>query len=134
MEAQEVITQTKWIIDPVNSQIGFRVKYLLFSHVRGTFKEFEASIYTTGDDFVTAEVDFWINPASIDTGIEQRDAHLSNGDFFDVEQFKEINFSANTFVPGVKEGHYELYGELTMKGIKKQIKLDVEYGGVVKDP
>jgi len=134
MENLEILTQTKWIIDPVNSQIGFRVKYLLFSNVRGTFKEFEASIYTTGDDFVTAEVDFWINPASIDTGIEQRDAHLRNGDFFDVEQFKEINFSANTFVRGVKEGHYELYGELTMKGIKKQIKLDVEYGEWLKTP
>ncbi len=134
METQEVITKTKWMIDPVNSQIGFKVKYLLFSNVGGSFKEFDASIYTTGDDFLSAEIDFWINPASIDTGIEQRDAHLRNEDFFDVEQFKEINFSANTIEEGKEEGQFELYGELTMKGITKQIKLDVEAGGLIRDP
>ena len=134
MQTVDVITKTKWAIDPVNSQIGFRVKYLLFSNVRGSFKEFDASTYTMGDDFTTAEIDFWINAASIDTGIEQRDAHLRSADFFDVEQFKEIHFTVNTFEPSEKDGHYGLYGELTMKGIKKQIKLDVESGGLIKDP
>lgn len=134
MQTADVITKTKWLIDPVNSQIGFRVKYLLFSNVRGSFKEFDADIYSFGDDFTNAEIDFSINPASIDTGIEQRDAHLRNEDFFDVEQFKEINFSATSFEAGEEEGQYELYGDLTMKGIKKQIKLDVEAGGLIKDP
>ena len=134
METPEVVTKTKWIIDPINSQVGFRVKYLLFSNVRGSFKEFDASIYTIGDDFSTAEISFQINPASIDTGIEQRDAHLRNADFFDVDEFKEITFSANTFVAGKVAGHYELYGELTMKGIKKEVKLDAEAGGIIKDP
>ena len=134
METLEAITKKKWIIDPINSQIGFRVKYLLFSNVRGSFKEFDASIYTTGDDFNATEINFQINPASIDTGIEQRDAHLRNADFFDVEEFKEITFSANTFVAGKEAGHFELYGELTMKGIKKEVKLDAEAGGFIKDP
>ncbi|MFL5808395.1 MAG: YceI family protein [Flavisolibacter sp.] len=134
METQEVITKTKWIIDPINSQVGFIVKYLLFSNVRGSFKEFDASIYTIGDDFSTPEINFQINPASIDTGIEQRDAHLINADFFDVEEFKEITFHANTFVAGKEEGHFELYGDLTMKGIKKEVKLDAEAGGFIKDP
>jgi polyisoprenoid-binding protein YceI len=134
MENQEVVTKTKWIIDPINSQIGFKVKYLLFSNIRGAFKEFDASIYTMGDDFRTAEIKFQINPASIDTGIEQRDAHLRNADFLDVEEFKEITFSANTFVAGEDLGHYELYGELTIKGIVKEVKLDAEAGGIIKDP
>jgi polyisoprenoid-binding protein YceI len=134
MESAEIIIKTKWIIDPINSQIGFKVKYLLFSNVSGNFREFDASIYTTGDDFRSAEIHFWINAVSIDTGIEQRDGHLRNADFFDVEQFKEINFSANTFMESEKEGHYVLYGELTIKGIKKEIKLDVESGGLIKDP
>jgi len=129
-----VITKTKWNIDPANSLIGFKVKYLKFTNVRGSFKEYDASIYTTGEDFLSAEIDFWLNPASINTGNENRDAHLRSSDFFDVEQYKEVNFTANTFQNGDESDRYVLYGELTMKGIKKQIKLDVEYGGIIKDP
>ena len=130
----EATTKTKWGIDPVHSEIGFKVKHLMITNVRGTFKEFDASIYTTGEDFMTAEIDFWLNPASIDTGDEKRDEHLKSADFFDAENFKEINFTADSFENVDKDGSYELYGDLTIKGIKKQIKLDVEFGGVMKDP
>jgi len=133
METAEVMTKTKWGIDPVHSQIGFRVKHLMITNIRGAFKEFDGSIYTTGEDFMTAEIDFWINPASVDTGDEKRDAHLKSADFFDVENFKEINFTGNTYEEVDKDGSYELYGDITIKGIKKQVKLDVEFGGVMKD-
>ncbi len=134
MDKPDIFTKTKWIIDTINSQIGFKVKYLLFSNVRGHFKEFHANIYTKGDDFRTAEIKFQINPATIDTGIEQRDAHLRNTEFFDIAGFKEITFSAHTFVEIEEEGHYELYGNLTMKGITNEVKLDAEAGGLIKDP
>jgi len=134
METKEVITKTKWKIDTTHSEIGFKVKHLMISRVRGTFKEYEGSIYTTGEDFMTAEIDFWINPASIDTGDEKRDTHLKSADFFDVEKFKEINFTGNTYEEVEKNKKYILYGDLTIKGIKKQIKLDVEFGGMAKDP
>ncbi|HKC37880.1 MAG TPA: YceI family protein [Chitinophagaceae bacterium] len=134
METTEVNTKIKWVIDPARSEIGFKAKYLVFTNVRGSFKEFDASIYTTGEDFLSAEVDFWINPASINTGEEKRDAHLRSADFFDVENFKEINFTAGRFKKVDNDGNYELYGNLTMKGIKKQIKLEVEFSGVIKDP
>jgi polyisoprenoid-binding protein YceI len=134
METTEVSSKIKWSLDPAHSDIGFKVKYLLFTNVRGSFEEFDASIYTTGEDFMTAEIDCWINPASINTGDEKRDAHLKSADFFDVENFKEINFTANTYENVDNDGSYELYGDLTIKGIKKQVKLDVEFGGVVKDP
>lgn len=130
----ETITKTKWGIDPAHSEIGFKVKHLMITNVRGTFKEFDASIYTTGEDFMTSEIDFWLNPASITTGDEKRDAHLKSADFFDVENFKEINFTGDSYENVDKDGSYELYGNLTIKGIKKQIKLDVEFGGVMKDP
>jgi polyisoprenoid-binding protein YceI len=133
MEPTAVDLKTKWGIDPMHSQIGFKVKHLVFANVRGEFKEFEASIYTTGDDFNTAEIDLWINPASINTGNEQRDAHLKSTDFFDAESFKEINFTGNTIEKSAN-GSYKLYGDLTMKGIKKQIKPDVEFSGMMKDP
>jgi polyisoprenoid-binding protein YceI len=134
METTVVLTKTKWGIDPAHSEIGFKVKHLMFANVRGTFKEFEASIYTTGEDFMTAEIDFWLNPASISTGDDKRDAHLKSADFFDVEHHKEISFIANTYENVDNDGSYELYGDLSIKGITKRIKLDVEFGGVVKDP
>src|SRR4029079_19564980 len=124
----------KWVIDPAHSEIAFKVKHLMITNVKGVFTEFEASIYTTGDDFMTAEVDFWMNPASVNSGDADRDAHLKGPDFFDVEHHKEITFTANTYEKVDDDGSYELYGDLTIKGITKRIKLDVEFGGVVKDP
>ena len=134
MKTTEVTTKTKWGIDPVHSEIAFKVKHLMITNVKGVFKEFGASIYTTGEDFMTAEVDFWLNPASIDTGDEKRDAHLKSADFFDADNFKEINFTADSYKNVDNDGSYELYGDLTIKGIKKKIKLDVEFGGIMKDP
>jgi len=106
----------------------------MISTVSGSFEEFGASIYTTGDDFMTAEVDFWLNPASISTGDEKRDGHLKSADFFDVENHKQIAFTGNTYEKVDNDGSYKLYGDLTIKGITKQVKLDVEFGGVMKDP
>lgn len=135
MENQATVaTTTKWVMDASHSEIGFKVKHLMFTNVRGWFKEFDASIITTNDDFMSAEIDFWLNPASVTTGDEKRDGHLMSGDFFDVENFKQIHFVANTYKHTGADGKYELYGDLTIKGVKKQIKLDVEFGGIVKDP
>jgi polyisoprenoid-binding protein YceI len=85
----EALTKTKWGIDPSHSEIGFKVKHLMVANVRGTFKEFDASIYTTGEDFMTAEIDFWLNPATISTGDEKRDAHLKSADFLTLKTSKK---------------------------------------------
>jgi polyisoprenoid-binding protein YceI len=130
----ENTVKTKWGLDPTHSEIAFKVKHLMITNVKGVFKEFEASIYTTGEDFMTSEIDFWLNPASVDTGTPDRDAHLKSADFFDVENFKQISFTGNTFEKVDNDGSYTLYGDLTIKGITKQVKLDVEFGGVMKDP
>jgi polyisoprenoid-binding protein YceI len=126
-------TKTKWVIDPAHSEIAFKVKHLMIVNVKGVFTEYNASIYTTGEDFMTAEVDFWMNPNSLKTNDEKRDAHLRSSDFFDVEHHKEITFTSNTIE---KDGDdkYELWGNLTIKGITKKIKLEVEFGGIQKDP
>ncbi len=134
MQSPESITKTKWGLDIAHSEIGFKVKHLMISNVKGRFKEFDASIYTTNEDFLSAEIDFWMNPASVDTSDEKRDAHLAGEDFFDAEHHKVISFVGNTFVKVDNNSSYELWGELTMKGITKQIKLDVEFGGIMKDP
>ena len=126
--------QLKWSIDQAHTEISFKVKHLMISNVKGSFKTFEGSIYTTGRDFSTAEIDFWIDPASIETGNSKRDEHLRSKDFFDVEKYKEITFIATTVGKANDDGVHELWGELTMVGITKNIKLDVEFGGIIKDP
>ncbi|MEO7313279.1 MAG: YceI family protein [Chitinophagaceae bacterium] len=127
-------TQSKWVIDPSHSEIAFKVKHLMITNVKGVFTQFEASILTTGDDFMTAEIDFSLDPSSVNTGSADRDTHLKGADFFDVENHKQITFSANTYENVDGDGSYELWGDLTIKGITKRIKLDVEFGGVAKDP
>jgi len=92
MKTQEVLTKTKWAIDPMHSHIGFKVKHLMFTNVRGSFTEYNASISTDGNDFTTAEINVSINAASINTNDSKRDEHLRSADFFDVEKIKDINF------------------------------------------
>jgi polyisoprenoid-binding protein YceI len=126
-------TKTKWVIDHAHSEIAFKVKHLMIVNVKGVFTEYRASIYTAGDDFTTAEFDFWMNPDSLKTNDEKRDAHLRSSDFFDTEHHKEITFQSNT-IEKKNDDKYELWGNLTIKGITKKICLDVEFGGVQKDP
>ena len=76
MEATQVLTQTKWSLDPTHSQIGFKVKHLMVTNVRGVFKDYNGSVYTTGEDFFNAKLDLSINSGSINTGDATRDARL----------------------------------------------------------
>ena len=126
--------ETKWSIDQAHSEIAFKVRHLMIAHVKGTFKVFDASIYTTAKDFTTATIDLWIDPASITTGDVKRDEHLKGVDFFDVKNHKEITFTSSTIGKADSTGNHELWGELTMKGITKNLKLDVQFGGIANDP
>jgi len=134
MKTQESSKDIKWGIDLAHSEIGFKVKHLMISNVRGSFKDFDASIYTTGNDFATAQVDLWIDAASITTGDAKRDEHLKSADFFDVQNHKQITFNSSTIEKQDAEGNHELWGELTIRGIKKNVKLNVLFGGILKDP
>lgn len=126
--------QTKWSIDQAHSVITFKVRHLMIANVKGSFKIFDASIYTSGKDFTTAQIDIWIDASSITTGDSKRDEHLKSADFFDVENHKQIAFTSGDFEKADAEGRQELWGELTMKGITKKIKLTVEFGGIIIDP
>lgn len=128
------MTKTKWIVDPAHSEVGFKVKHLMITNIKGGFGDYDASIYTTGDDLQSAEVDFWINAASINTGNPDRDVHLKSADFLDADTFPQITFVGNTYEPVDGDGSYNIYGDLTIRGITKRIKLGVEFGGVVRDP
>lgn len=126
--------QTKWSIDQAHSDISFKVRHLMIAHVKGSFKTFDASIYTTDKDFSTAEVDLWIDTNSISTGDANRDEHLKGSDFFDTENHKQISFVSSTIGKIQPEGNHELWGELTMKGITKTIQLNAQFGGIATDP
>lgn len=126
--------EIKWSIDQSHSEITFKVRHLMIAHVKGAFKIFDASIYTTGKDFTTAQIDLWIDAASINTGDEKRDEHLKAADFFDIQKHKEITFTSSTIQKADASGNHELWGELTMVGITKNVKLNVEFGGIVTDP
>ena len=134
MKTSEVTTNTKWTMDAAHSEIAFKIKHLMIAHVKGSFKTFDANIYTSGKDFTTAEIDLWIDPSSINTGDAKRDEHLRSTDFFDVANHKQITFTSSTIGKAGADGSHELWGELTIKGITKNIKLNVLFGGIAKDP
>jgi polyisoprenoid-binding protein YceI len=125
--------KTKWSIDKSHSEISFKIRHLMISNIKGSFKNYDASIYTTGTDFTNAEIDLWIDPASINTGDEKRDEHLRGADFFDVANHKQISFSSNTMQKKDAKNEFELWGDFTLKGITKHIKLDVYFAGIAKN-
>ena len=125
--------ETKWIIDPTHSKVGFKVKHLMISNVQGNFKEFDGAVATEGDNFSTAQISFSLNSASIDTEMTDRDAHLKSPDFFDAEKYPTINFSGKE-LKDLGDDLYELTGDLTIKDVTKPVTLSVEYGGIMADP
>lgn len=122
----------KWVIDPMHSEIRFKIKHLMISNVTGSFNSFEGNTETEKDDFTKASVNFSADISSIDTGNEQRDGHLKAADFFDAEKYPKISFVSTKQVTSGDDS-FDLYGDLTIKDITKNIKLSVEKGGVAKD-
>lgn len=127
-------TKSKWIIDPSHSEISFKVKHLMISNVKGVFNEFKGSILTEGDELIADSIEFILNPASVDTSSADRDAHLRSADFFDAEKYETLEFKGKSIKKGDEAGTFILEGDLTIKSITKPVKLNVEFGGKMKDP
>jgi polyisoprenoid-binding protein YceI len=125
-------TTTKWVLDPMHSEVQFKVKHLVISTVSGFFKSFEGELDTANDDFSDASISFSLDIDSIDTNQTQRDEHLKSAEFFDAAEYPKISFKSTSFT---KEGddEYALAGDLTIKGITKPVTLDVEFGGAATD-
>ena len=124
---------TKWVLDPTHSEIGFKIKHLMISNVSGYFGQFDAEVQMEGDNFSTAQIEAKIKTASIHTTNLQRDEHLRNSDFFEVEKFPEIVFTS-TRIEMADSDNFVLHGHLTLKGVIKPVRLNVEYSAITKDP
>jgi polyisoprenoid-binding protein YceI len=120
-----------WTLDTAHSSVGFTVRHMMVSKVRGRFRDFAADIVTAADP-LQSTVTATVQMASIDTGDEGRDGHLRTNDFFDVEQFPTMTF-ASTAITG-SGSDYEVTGDLTIRGVTKPVTFDLEFGGVEKDP
>jgi polyisoprenoid-binding protein YceI len=124
---------TTWVLDPTHSELQFKIKHLMISTVTGQFNRFKGTVETNGDDFTTAKVHFGAEINSISTNNEQRDEHLRAGDFFDGEKYPNLVFEGEG-MEKTGEDEYKLHGTITIKGVSKKLVLDVEFGGITKDP
>jgi polyisoprenoid-binding protein YceI len=125
-------TATKWVLDPMHSEVQFKVKHLVISTVSGFFKSFEGELDTENDDFTDAKISFSLDINSIDTNQSQRDEHLKSAEFFDAEKYPKISFKSTSFTK-TGDDEYKLVGDLTVKDITKPVTLDVEFGGSADD-
>jgi polyisoprenoid-binding protein YceI len=131
--ATKTSTKTMWALDPAHSEIAFKVRHMMITNVKGEFRKFDASLVTDGKDFTKSTVDVTIDAASILTHEAQRDGHLKSADFFDVEKYPTLSFKG-TSLTRVDEGQYKLMGILSIKDVSRQVELDVQFGGLSKDP
>jgi polyisoprenoid-binding protein YceI len=121
----------KWKIDPMHSEVKFKVKHLVISTVTGEFRKFNITAETENDKFENAKISFEADVNSIDTREPQRDAHLKSADFFDAANHPKMVFISKSF-KRISDHKYELVGDLTIRGTAREIKLDVTYNGKVK--
>jgi polyisoprenoid-binding protein YceI len=121
----------KWVLDPAHSELNFQVKHLMISNVKGEFKNFTAEI--DHEDFKKGSVKVNVETSSVFTNATDRDNHLKSADFFDVENHPVMTFESTSFTM-IDDSEFKLNGLLTIRGISKEVVLDVEFGGINKDP
>ncbi|HEX8427664.1 YceI family protein [Hymenobacter sp.] len=123
---------TQWVLDPMHSEVQFKIKHLVISTVTGSFKKFAGTIEADGDSFENAKVHITLDVNSIDTNQEQRDQHLKADDFFAAATYPNITFDSTSFVKTGSDT-YKVTGNMTIKDVTKPVTLDVEYGGSAAD-
>lgn len=122
-----------YTIDPTHSRIGFSVRHAMVTNVRGQFTEYEGKLHLDGANPAASTAELVIKVASVDTSQAQRDEHLRTGDFFNAETYPEITFRSAS-AEEVGDDTYRLHGDLTIKGVTRQVSLDLEFTGAATDP
>lgn len=122
-----------WQLDPSHSHVGFAVKHLMVSTVRGEFRTYTGTLELDPADLTRSRVTAEIDVASIDTREEKRDEHLRSADFFDAEHHPKITFES-TRIERVDDETFRVVGNLTIRGNTREVTLEAEYAGIQKDP
>lgn len=122
-----------WQLDKAHSSINFSVRHMMISTVRGRFEDFDGTFEINEADPTRSKIAIVIEAGSINTKEAQRDGHLKSPDFFDVENYPTITFKSKRIVKVGRE-NLHLVGDLTIKGVTKEVALDVEYAGQAKSP
>ncbi len=128
----ETLSKTKWAIDPMHSEIEFKVKHLMISTVTGKFGKFNAEAESENEDFSDAKIRFEAEIDSINTGNSQRDEHLKSDDFFNAAQYPKLSFVSKEFNK-ISGNTYKLKGILAIREVSKEVELDAEYNGTMTD-
>jgi polyisoprenoid-binding protein YceI len=120
-----------WTLDPVHSEVGFVVRHLMVSKVRGKFTTFSGTI-TVAENPLESSVEATIDASSISTGDDNRDAHLRSADFFEADKHPTLVFHSTSVAP--KGSDFVLTGDLTIHGVTRPVDLTLEFNGVSPDP
>ncbi len=120
-----VASASTWTIDPEHSNVGFKVRHLMVSNVRGNFERHSGSIEINDKDITKSKVAVTIDTTSINTNVEKRDAHLRSADFFDVAKYPTMTFTSKRVVKAGKD-RLKVTGDLTLHGVTREVVLDVE--------
>jgi polyisoprenoid-binding protein YceI len=121
-------------IDPAHSGLEFAAKHAMVTTVRGRFSDFSGVLHLDGTDPSKSTAEVTIKVDSLDSRSGQRDEHLRSADFFDVATHPEITFRSTRAVIGKKDGEYRLLGDLTIKGVSREVELELLYTGSAQDP
>ncbi|MEV6262675.1 YceI family protein [Streptomyces sp. NPDC051784] len=123
----------EWMIDPAHSRIGFSVRHAMVTTVRGAFLEYRSRLHFDGRNPARSRAEISLATASVDTGVEQRDAHLIGRDFLDAAKHPRMIFTSSS-VQIVGKDVYRMTGDLTIKDVTRTVVLDLTYIGHVTDP
>ena len=124
---------TTWNVDPSHTRVGFSVKHLVISDVKGEFSKVSGKAQLDESDLSKSSVEMTIEVASVDTRDEKRDTHLKSADFFDAAKFPTITFKSTKVVAG-KDGAVTVTGDLTMRGVTKPVTLEGSISKTIVDP
>lgn len=122
-----------WDFDKAHSHVGFSVRHMVISNVQGEFGDYTGKVNFDGKNVETGTAEFTIQVGSINTDVAKRDDHLKSPDFFDVAKFPTMAFKSKKITKGVGD-KFTMVGDLTMKGVTKEVTLDCTFNGVITDP
>jgi polyisoprenoid-binding protein YceI len=120
--------KTVWNIDTTHSEINFKVKHMMISTVTGSFEKFDGKVEASNDDFKNGNFSFSAEIDSVNTKNKDRDNHLKSDEFFGAEKNPKLTFKSKSF-----DGN-KMVGDLTIKGVTKEVELETEYNGTAVDP